>query len=150
MELPPWMGALREAMSGAIAPDDVKEVMAAQVRKAREGDRKAADFVMNQAHKLMASQAKLQRPVTIVQNNYYDVPADERPGAPIQPGDDGGEGDRKDLRKLRNRARALLPVTGVPGDARVRAVGDEEEKELRRREDERARAAADDVGPEGD
>lgn len=128
-ELPPWMKALREAMTGSITGDDITQVMKAQVDKAKEGDLRAASFVMNQAHKLMATQSQ-QCPATIVQNNYYDTPADERPDAPLQPGDEGG----KDLRKMRARARAGMPLTGQPGDRRVQPVSDEEEKELRRRE----------------
>src|SRR4051812_47486185 len=96
MQPPQWLTSLREAISGSIAPADLKEVIGAQVAKAREGDVKAAKFVMDQAHKLMASQAKLQPQVTIVQNNYYDTPADERPNVPIQPGDDASG---KDLRQ---------------------------------------------------
>ncbi len=128
MKPPPWLSALRDALAGSIQPDDIKEVMAAQVKKAKEGDKNAAAFVMNQAHKLMTTQA-MQPPVTIIQNNYYDD--SQRPDAPIEPGD---ELEGADIRKLRNRARAGVPVTGHPNDRRVRPVTDEEEKELRRRQ----------------
>lgn len=145
-EPPPWLKALRDAMAGSITGEDVKEVMAAQVQKAKDGDMKAAAFVMGQAHKLMQADAK-RPPVTIVQNNYYDTPADERPDVPLEPGDD----DRgKDLRKLRSRARAGVPVTGRADDRRVRPVSDEEEKELRRLEQEREDELAAARGPEGD
>ena len=42
--------------------------------------------------------------------------------------------DGRDVRKLRSRANAGLPITGNAGDRHVRAVTDEEEKELRRRQ----------------
>lgn len=132
MQLPPWMVALRDAMTGAVSPEVVGRVMAAQVKKAEDGDVKSASFVMNQVHKMMESQAKLQKSVTIVQNNYYDTPKDERPDAPIRPGDDANGAD---LRKLRNRVRAGVPLTGGKDDARVRPVSDEEEKAIRRREE---------------
>jgi hypothetical protein len=130
-EPPPWLKAMREAMTGSIGAEDVKEVMKKQVEKAKGGDMKAASFVMNQAHKLMDMQAKSRRPVTIVQNNYYDTPAEAGPVAPIEPGDAHG----KDLLKMRSRARAGKPLTGLPGDRRAQPISDEEEKELRRREE---------------
>lgn len=128
MKPPPWLQALRDAMADSIKADDITAVMAKQVEKAKEGDMKAAAFVMNQANKLMTTQAK-QPPVTIVQNNYYDSP---RPDEPIDPKDDK-EGS---IRKLRARARAGEPITGRPDDRRVQPVSDDEEKELRRRQQE--------------
>jgi hypothetical protein len=131
MKPPPWLEALRSAMSDSIKADDVAAVMKKQVEMAKDGDLRAASFVMNQAHKLMTTQAKQQPAVTIVQNNYFDSP---RPDEPIEPGDDkNGNVERK----LRARARAGEPITGRPEDRRVRAISDEEEKELRRRQQER-------------
>lgn len=128
MEPPQWLKSLREAMGGAIQGDDLKAIMAKQVEKAKEGDRSAADFVFGQAHKLLQSE---QKRMTMVQNNYYDTPAAKRPDAPIEPDDDR----ETDIQKLRARAAARVPITGRESDRRVRPVSDEEEKEIRRRED---------------
>ncbi|MDB5297794.1 MAG: hypothetical protein JWO31_3777 [Phycisphaerales bacterium] len=141
MKPPPWLQSLRDAMSGSIKGDDLQSIMQAQVDKAKEGDMRAASFVFNQAHKLMAAQAQQAPPVTIVQNNYYDAP---RPDAPIEPADDPADLERK----RRSRVRAGLPLT-TEADRRVRPVSDDEERELRRRqqaEEDEANAR----GPEGD
>jgi hypothetical protein len=138
VQLPPWLVALRDAMGSSIAGDDLKLIMKAQIDKAKEGDIKAANFVMSQAHKMLQAE---QKKVTIVQNNYYDG-AD--PDATIDPDDD----QRRQLKKLTGRARAHQPLTGRAGDARVRPVSDEEEKELRRQQ--QAAEENTDTGPEGD
>ncbi len=127
MKPPPWLQAMRDAMTDAVQANDLKEIMAVQVKKAKEGDPRAFALVMNHAHKMLQSE---QKRVTIVQNNYYDTPADVRPEVPIAPGDSNG----KDVLKMRARARAGVPITGHAGDQRVRPVSDEEEKELRRRQ----------------
>src|SRR4051794_26554334 len=69
MKLPPWLQSLKDAMAGSIQADDLKEIMSAQVQKAREGNMQAANFVLNQAHKMLQGE---QKRVTVIQNNYYD------------------------------------------------------------------------------
>jgi hypothetical protein len=118
VELPPWLKSLQESMGNSIAAGDLKEIMAAQIAKAKEGDRAAAQFVFGQAHKMIAAEAK-KMPATIIQNNYYGD--DQRPDTPAGPG--------KDLRKMRARADAHLPLRS---DRDARPVSDEEEKELHR------------------
>ncbi len=140
MQLPPWLAAIRDAMAGAIKPEDLASVMAAQVERAKKGDAKAAAFVMDQAHKLL--QGEQRRPIKVTQtNNYYegdvrpDVPAATEPNAP------------RTLKKLAGRVVAGLPIKH-PSDRRVaehlRVDSDDEERELRRRqaEAEEAEAAA--------
>src|SRR5690242_10826261 len=126
MEPPAWLKSLRDAMASSINADDLKAVMSKQVEKAKTGDTKAAAFVMDQANKMLQTDAK--RSVSITQNNYYDSP---RPDEPITPTDD----DRTREAKLRTRARSGIPLSGLPDDRRFKPVTDEEEKELRRRED---------------
>ena len=137
MQMPPWLAAIRDAMAGAIKPEDLASVMAAQVEKAKKGDARAAAFVMDQAHKLL--QAEQRRPITVTQtNNYYegdvrpDVPATAEPNAP------------KTLKKLAGRVAAGLPIKH-PSDRRIaehlRVDNDDEEKELRRRQAEAEDAA---------
>ena len=103
--------------------------MQAQVDKAKQGDIKAAAFVMGQAHKMLAAE---QKRVTIIQNNYYgedrpDIPAAAEPGSPAA------------LGKLASRVAAGLPVKNG-SDRRahehLRVDDDEAEKELRRRQAE--------------
>ena len=123
MEPPAWLKSLRDAMTSSIDAADLKAVMAKQVEKAKEGDTKAASFVMDQAHRMLQSEAK--RAVTITQNNYYDTP---RPDEPVRPGD----GKDAELKKFTARARAGLPITGNGKDRRFQPVTDEEEKSLHR------------------
>jgi len=132
MQLPPWLQTLRDAMGGAIKGEDLQAVMGKQVEAAKEGDIKAARFVFDQAHKMLQANTQALPPVTIVQNNYYDTPAAERPDAPVVPEDP----KEARIRKLRNRVRAGSPLS-KDDDRTVRPVSDEEEKELRRREQER-------------
>lgn len=127
MELPPWLKAMRDAMGESISGEDLKEVMAAQVKAAKGGNIAAANFVMNQAHRLIESERKR---VNIIQNNFFDTPPEKRPDTPIEP-DDGNAID-----KLAARAAAHQPLTGRPDDRRCRPISDEEEKALRRREAE--------------
>ena len=127
MQLPPWLKSLREGMASALQGDDLKEIMQAQVQKAKDGDMKAAQFVMAQAHKMVAAE---QKRVTVIQNNFYDTPADERPDAPIEPEDDR----QKRLRKLAARQAAGEPLAGRGGDRITRPVSDAEEKAMRRQE----------------
>ncbi len=132
-EASPWLQSLRDAMGSSIKGEDLTAIMQAQVEKAKGGDMKAASFVMNQAHKLMG--AEMKRPVSIVQNNhnYYDTPIDAHAEAPLQPDDERS----KALAKLRSRARQGIPLTGHPGDQRMQPVSDEEEKEMRRKQQAR-------------
>lgn len=66
---PDWLKAMRAAIAGAISGESLKDVMDAQMKKAKGGDLRAAKFVFDQAHKLVESES--QRPVEITQNNYY-------------------------------------------------------------------------------
>jgi hypothetical protein len=128
MQPPPWLKALRESMAGAIEPSDLKEIMQAQVDKAKQGDERAAKFVFNQAHRMM--QAEQQKRLTVIQNNYYDTPAEQRPDTPAEM----AAGSDAKIRKMRNRLRDGRPLTD-PRDRDTREVSDEEEKELRRRQE---------------
>lgn len=127
--VPKWLEALRESMASSIKPDDLKEVMLAQVKKAKDGDVSAARFVMEQAHKLMESGQP--KNVTVTQNNFYDTPADKRPDAPISVNDD---------RESRVKRMAARQSTGIPlikpeDKPEGRRLTDEEEKQLRAQED---------------
>ena len=130
MQQPPWLQALRKAMGESIKADDISAIMQAQVNKAKEGDARAAKFVLDQAHKMMASDAS--RPVSIVQNNFYDG---ERPDTSTAA--DPTSAER--LRKMRARHAAGMPLTN-PLDGPKRLT-DEEERELRHLEDEEAAQA---------
>jgi hypothetical protein len=100
VELPPWMRALRESMNGAIKPDDLKQIMEAQVAKAKKGDQAAARFVIDQAMKM----TEAPKGLTVVQNNYYSGP-DPREPAKALPGSDGK------IDVMRRRLDAGLPLT---------------------------------------
>lgn len=130
MELPPWLKALRDAMGSAIQGDDLKEIMAAQIKKAKEGNMQAAQFVMNQAHKMLAAE---QKRITVVQNNFYNATEDKRPDTPLEPDDDR----ERQLNKLSARAAARQRIASRAGDRSLpRPVSDDEEKALRRKADE--------------
>lgn len=60
--LPPWLIAMRQAVSDAVSPDDIKEMIQAQVKRAKEGDAKALKVVME----LMGS----NQPINLTQNNF--------------------------------------------------------------------------------
>ena len=130
MALPPWLAAMRSAMAEAVTPEDLKAVIVTQVRKAKEGDTKAAKFVTDQAHQLL--QAEQRRPITITQTNHYhggvqlDAPAAAEPADP------------RSLELAAGRVAAGLPPR-LPGDRReredLRADDDEAEKEVRRRQE---------------
>ena len=126
MEPPAWLKSLREAMTSSLDASDLKAVMSKQVEKAKDGDTRAAAFVMDQAHRMLQSESK--RAVSIVQNNYYDTP---RPDKEIAPGD----GKEIELKKMASRARAGVPVTGNGRDRRFDPVSDEEEKAMRREQE---------------
>ncbi len=129
MKLPPWLEALRESMGDAIKGDDLKDIMKAQIDKAKGGDRSAAQFVFNQANKMIREH---QKPVTIVLNNFY---GEERPdaGAAAEPGTNAK------VRTMQARVAARLPVAidkDTPEHAKLRVASDEEEKQLRRAQEE--------------
>lgn len=126
LEHPPWLKALRESMAASINGGDLKDIMAAQVAKAKEGDRKAADFVFRQAHQMLKSAEKR---VTITQNNFY---GEERPDTPAL----AEPGSASKVDKMRARAAAGLPVATSEDAGYGRPVSDEEEKALRRKQEE--------------
>lgn len=126
MKLPPWLQSLRDAMSGAIQADDLTEIMKAQIVKAKKGDAKAAAFVMNQASRLIESE---QKKVTVIQNNYYNTPEEQKAETPAK----SLPGSKDRLRKMEARAAAGMPLVD-PRD-RPPSVSDEEEKALRRRQE---------------
>lgn len=41
-----WQAELRAAMVNSISPEDMKDIMAKQLAKAKDGDKDALDFVM--------------------------------------------------------------------------------------------------------
>lgn len=124
MPLPPWLQSIRDAMASSIKQEDLAEIMAAQIRKAKNGDMSAASFVFGQAHKMLQAE---QKRVTIVQNNFYDGAGDEASA--------GEPGSAAKARAMTRRAAANLPLTREH-DAKEgpRAMNDEEEKEFRRQQ----------------
>lgn len=79
--LPPWLLAMRQAAMDAIKPDDIKEIVANQVKKAKDGDPAALKFVFDQV--LGGAQLK---GATFIQNVYQgeggdpNAPSDAVPG----------------------------------------------------------------------
>lgn len=112
-------------MSSSVTPSDLTEIMSVQIDKAKEGNTRAAAFVLKQVEKMTAA---ARQPITITQNNFYDgpekrpdTPASERPGEPAT------------LEKMRRRAQARMPLRNT--DDGPRPMSDEEEKEFRRRQE---------------
>lgn len=80
--LPPWIATMRKAAMDAVGVDDIKEIVQAQVKKAKEGDANAMKFVFEQV--LGGAQLK---GATFIQNVYPtgdrpDEPSDAIPGTP--------------------------------------------------------------------
>src|SRR5690349_8466779 len=80
--LPPWVAKMREAAMNSITEADIKEIVQAQVKRAKEGNAAALKFVFEQ----VLGGAQLQG-ATFVQNNYAaeaaarpDKPTDAAPG----------------------------------------------------------------------
>ena len=138
MPLPPWLTAMRDAMTAAVTPDVLTAVIKAQVRKAVEGDTRAAKFVTDQAHQLLA--AEQRRPISITQNNMYLAAG----SAPIESPVNEEPHTRKSLDVAAARVARGLPAR-LRGDRRVaehlRADDDETEKRKHREEADAERAA---------
>lgn len=97
--LPPWMAKLRTAVSDLVTEQDVKEIVQAQVTRAKAGDASAIKFVFDQ---LLGGAAL--KGATFVQNNYQDSkPAPTKPTA-ARP----GSADKVDV--MARRATAGLPL----------------------------------------
>jgi len=85
MALPDWMVRIRQAVTGAIKSQDLEAIFAKQVELAKQGDRRAAKFVLDQARAFSEVKG-----ITIVQNNFHgggegdgsrpDLPTRARPG----------------------------------------------------------------------
>jgi hypothetical protein len=71
--LPPWMADLRQAIAESVTSEDMRAMIKAQVDKAKKGDARACQFVLN----YMLGGTK---PVQLIQNNFYEqsAPAQER------------------------------------------------------------------------
>jgi hypothetical protein len=96
--LPPWMQTMRQAAMDSIKEEDVKQIVANQVKAAKEGDGKAIRFVFDY---LLGGNA--MKGATFIQNNFHgeqpQTPTDERPGS-------NGK-----LSKMQKRLAANLPLT---------------------------------------
>jgi hypothetical protein len=80
MQLPDWMVRIRQAVTGAIKADDLEAILAKQVELAKQGDRKAAAFVLQQAKEFSEIKG-----VTLVQNIYHNSPPGQEK---VQPGEE--------------------------------------------------------------
>jgi hypothetical protein len=129
---------MRAAMESAVKPDDLIDIMSAQVKEAKAGNRKAAAFVLDQIQKMAKAET---RPVTLTQNVFYDTPPEKRPDAPS-----AVNGSAEKVNKMARRHAAGIPLH-LPGDG-PQPMSDDEEKEYRRRQ--QAAEVDDTRGPEGD
>lgn len=121
------MQQLRDGLASSINAGDLAEIMATQVAKAKSGDVGAANFVFNQAHRIMSATTPRGPSQVVQNNNFFD--AETRPDTPaINP-----VGTPSRVRKMAARASMGLPTTS-PHDRDPRVVSDEEEKELRHRQ----------------
>jgi hypothetical protein len=126
MELPAWMQSIRDAVSQSIKPEDLKAIMGKQIEKAKQGDERAAKFVMDQARNFSE-----MRGMTLVQNNnYYNVAA----GAVAPPDAPAPAGTSVKVDRMARRLEAGLPLHDSRD--RPKPISDEEEKELHRREEQ--------------
>jgi hypothetical protein len=71
--MPAWMQQMRQAAVNAVKAEDITAIVEAQVKKAKEGDRDARNFIFDQ----VLGGAGMKG-ATFVQNNYTDTPL---PGA---------------------------------------------------------------------
>jgi hypothetical protein len=79
--LPPWMQAMRSAARAEVKPEDIREIVQSQVKRAKDGDQKAIKFVFEQ----LLGGAELKG-ATFIQNNYMggerpDKPTKAKPGS---------------------------------------------------------------------
>lgn len=73
--IPSWITTMRQAAQKVIKPEDVEQIVANQVKLAKEGDKNAIRFIFEQV--LGGQQVKA---ATFVQNNYHgqaESPSDE-------------------------------------------------------------------------
>jgi hypothetical protein len=64
--VPPWIQSMRDAIAASVTPDDIKAMVQAQVKKAKDGDERATRFVLE--HVLGGMDLK---GATFIQKNYY-------------------------------------------------------------------------------
>jgi hypothetical protein len=95
--LPPWMAAMRKAVTDCVSESDIKEIVQNQVKRAKDGDKDAIKFVFGQ---ILGSDSF--KGATFVQNNNYGgdpaKPAKTKPGSV----------DR--IEQMRLRAEAGVPL----------------------------------------
>lgn len=97
--LPPWIATMRRAAMGAVNEDDIREMVANQVKKAKEGNRDALKFIFDTV--LAGAQ---MRGATFVQNNYASDGEAEKPTA-------ARPGTQKKIKEMQRRLAAHAPLT---------------------------------------
>jgi len=108
--VPGWVATMRTAAMKVVTEKDVTEIVQAQVKAAKNGNKDAIRFVFEQI--LGGGHLK---GATFIQNNYNGA---DLPGKPTG----ARPGSAEKLAKLRQRAQAGAPVF-LPGDG---ATGEEE------------------------
>jgi hypothetical protein len=102
--LPPWLAQMRKAVLDGVSQEDIKEIVANQLKKAKEGDPHAIKFVFGQ---ILGGDAF--KGATFIQNNYHGK---DEPSKPV----DAKPGSKDKIDAMRRRVEAGLDLQ-QPGDA---------------------------------
>ena len=95
--VPAWVQLMRDAAMDAIGEDDIRQIVANQVARAKKGDKNAIKFIFEQ---VLGGGA--MKGATFVQNVYEGGSGDGRPDKPTK----AAPGSSKKVETLRRRREA--------------------------------------------
>lgn len=114
---PAWLKSLRDAAAEVVTPDAMQEMVQAQVDRAKGGDAKAMEFVLD---KVLGAAA--MRGTTIVQNvthNHFEGAADRDEVAENLRIDRENTDPKSRVKLMEARLAAGLPLCDDEADGRV-------------------------------
>ena len=104
--LPPWIAALRGVAARVVRPEDLEEIVRSQLKKAKDGDRHAIQFVFGQL-----ANAACPKGMTLIQNNFIEGHNGKRAKAlgPVK----APPGSKEKVEAMRLRVQAEMAPTNL-------------------------------------